>query len=117
MTSLLIPLAGVAGAVTRFLVDSAVRRRWPSLFWIATYVVNLSGSFLLGLISALEVSTDWRGVLGVGFCGGYTTFSTAMLETVTAPGLRVKLAHLLGMFVSCLLAVAAGVLVANLSRG
>ncbi|HET8926885.1 MAG TPA: fluoride efflux transporter CrcB [Microbacterium sp.] len=79
-------VAGGLGAVARFVVDGAItagiRRSYP----VGTTVVNLSGSFLLGLVTGLAAANvlpvEWRAIVGVGFLGGYTTFSTASFETV-----------------------------------
>ena len=79
-------LACAAGAVARYVVDrlvtDAVRRDFP---W-GTIAINLSGSFVLGLLTGFGLyhgfSSDARLVLGTGFCGGYTTFSTFSFETV-----------------------------------
>lgn len=69
---------GAAGAVARYLVDGAVRR--------GTFVVNVTGSLALGLLTGLALyhglSDSPRVVLGTGFCGTYTTFSTHTFETV-----------------------------------
>lgn len=86
MTWLLVALAGGAGAVARFVVDGTLRARWATPFPWATLVVNVSGSLLLGFVvgRVLFGGTPqlWRTVLGTGFCGGYTTFSTTSFETV-----------------------------------
>lgn len=78
--------AGALGAVTRFVVDSAVRQRWSTRFPWATLAINVSGSLLLGLLAGgvlfAQHPAEWQTILGTGFCGGYTTFSTASLETV-----------------------------------
>ncbi|MBB2901187.1 CrcB protein [Kineococcus radiotolerans] len=82
---LLVALAGGAGAAARFALDGAVRDRWPSEFPWGILVVNVLGSFLLGFLTGLVLDgagDAWRLVLGVGFCGGFTTFSTAMADTV-----------------------------------
>lgn len=79
-------LACAVGAVARYVVDrmvtDAVRRDFP---W-GTVVINLSGSFALGLLTGFGLyhgfPSDARLVLGTGFCGGYTTFSTFTFETV-----------------------------------
>ncbi|WP_370618790.1 fluoride efflux transporter FluC [Mumia sp. Pv 4-285] len=85
-TWVLVGLLGGTGAGCRFLVDSAVRSRWPTAMPWGTIVVNLSGSLLIGVLAGAHlagvVGTDTYTVAAVGFCGGYTTFSTAMLETV-----------------------------------
>lgn len=83
---LAVAFAGGLGAATRFVVDGALRaaRAW-SLPW-ATFIINVSGSALLGAVTALAVATilpeQWRLIVGTGFLGGYTTFSTASVETV-----------------------------------
>jgi CrcB protein len=78
--------AGAAGAVARFLVDAEVKRRWSTLFPWATFGINVTGSLLLGVLAGMVLFHDqpsaWQTVLGTGFCGGYTTFSTASFETV-----------------------------------
>lgn len=86
MTALWVALAGSAGAVARFILDGAVRSRWPHPWPWATFWINVTGSLALGLITGAVVfggAPDLtRTVLGVGFCGGYTTFGTASFETV-----------------------------------
>ena len=86
MTVLLVMVAGGLGAATRFVLDGVVRGRWSHSLPVATIVVNVTGSALLGLLSGAVLfhglSATVYAVLGVGFCGGYTTFSTAMVETV-----------------------------------
>lgn len=78
-------LAGGVGAAARFAVDGLVQRHARSVP-LGTLVVNVTGSFLLGLLTGLAVSH--RGldgvtlVVGTGFLGGYTTFSAASVETV-----------------------------------
>lgn len=85
MIGLLVALAGGLGAVGRFLVDGLVdslSRR--ATIPMGTMVINVSGSFLLGLITGWWVAhggdPGLRLVLGTGFLGGYTTFSTASVE-------------------------------------
>ena len=83
---LLLALAGGVGAAVRFLVDGLIRARLKTAFPWATTIINVSGSLLLGLLTGLTlehlVSTDLSVVIGTGFLGGYTTFSTASYETV-----------------------------------
>lgn len=86
---LLVAVAGGLGAVTRFLVDTLVARRNPFRVPLGTLVINISGSLLLGILTGLVTSTDpataavsVKAVVGTGFCGGYTTFSTASVESV-----------------------------------
>jgi fluoride exporter len=67
--------------VARFRVDSAVTTRLPSDFPLGTLVVNLTGSFVLGVLVGASVTHRIAFLLGNGFAGGYTTFSTWMVET------------------------------------
>lgn len=82
----LIGLAGGLGAATRFIADGEIRRRWSTTFPWATATINVSGSLLLGFLAGVvlfhRAPEDLQLIAGVGFCGGYTTFSTAMVETV-----------------------------------
>ena len=71
---------GALGALGRFRVGNAVTERRPSDFPLGTFVVNLTGGFVLGLLTGLSVAGDALLVLGTGFLGGYTTFSTWMVE-------------------------------------
>ena len=79
-------VAGAVGAPLRYLVDIAITERVKGAFPWATFVINVSGSFLLGLLIGLGLHHGLpktaRVVLGVGFCGAYTTFSTFAFETV-----------------------------------
>jgi CrcB protein len=86
MTPTWIALAGAVGAVTRFVLDALIRQRTPASFPWATFAINISGSLVLGVLTGLVLyrgaSSDLTLILGTGFCGGYTTFSTASFETV-----------------------------------
>jgi CrcB protein len=72
---------GGVGAVARFALDSAVSQRTGSGFPYGTLAVNLSGSFLLGLLAGAEVTGDGLLLAGTATLGSYTTFSTWMLES------------------------------------
>ena len=79
-------LAGSVGAVARFVVDGAVRERVATRVPVGTVIINVAGSLILGVLTGLVVfhhaSTMLTLVAGTGFCGGFTTFSTANFETV-----------------------------------
>jgi CrcB protein len=86
MPLLLIGLGGFAGAISRYLVDGFVTDRTVGAFPWGTLAVNLSGSFVLGLLFAMTAErailpADIRGPVMIGFIGAYTTFSTFMLES------------------------------------
>jgi CrcB protein len=78
--------AGAGGAVARYLLDRAVADRTAGAFPWGTFVINVTGSLLLGVITGLALhhglSRTSRIVLGTGFCGAYTTFSTFSFETI-----------------------------------
>ena len=81
-----IAIGGAAGAVARYLVDGWVSNRTGGAFTVGTLVVNLSGTFILGLLAALAIERSVlpaviRPPLMIGFLGAYTTFSTWMLES------------------------------------
>lgn len=71
---------GAVGSWARFGVGGLVAARRPSAFPLGTFVVNLTGGFLLGLLTGLSVTGDPLLVFGTGLLGGYTTFSTWMVE-------------------------------------
>ncbi|WP_214402896.1 fluoride efflux transporter FluC [Pseudonocardia lacus] len=78
--------AAAAGALARYGLDQALRRRWPPPSTAPILVVNVTGSLLLGALTGLALAHSAPGALltvaGTGFCGSYTTFSTACWETV-----------------------------------
>src|SRR4051812_12232513 len=81
MTTLLVTLAGACGVLARYGI-SRMTLHHESLLW-ATVGINLTGSFLLGLLAAEHwFSRDVREALGVGFLGGFTTFSTFSVQIV-----------------------------------
>ncbi|MFS0716401.1 fluoride efflux transporter CrcB [Arthrobacter sp. 1P04PC] len=86
VTVALLGLAGGLGAASRFLLDGLIRSRVRAALPVATIVVNVTGSFLLGLIAgavgAHAAPAELQLIAGTGFLGGYTTFSTASFETV-----------------------------------
>ena len=79
-------IAGAIGAVARYEIDASVVRRVPSGLPVATLAINVSGSFVLGVITGFALyhglPNTPRLILGTGFCGGYTTFSTFAYEVV-----------------------------------
>jgi fluoride exporter len=74
-------VTGGLGAIARFLLDGAVSSRFGRAFPYGTLAVNLSGAFVFGALVGAALSGDALRLAGTGFLGGYTTFSTWMLET------------------------------------
>ena len=82
---LLVGVGGFAGAIARYVIDLQITQRFAAFPW-GTFAVNISGSFLVGLLFALIVERpaldpELRGPLMIGFLGAYTTFSTLTLES------------------------------------
>ena len=81
MTVLLVALGAAVGAPLRYLTDRALRSRAD--FPLGTLAVNVAGSLLLGVLVGLPVPPPWSALLGTGFCGALTTYSTFSSETLT----------------------------------
>lgn len=115
MTALLVLLGGALGAPARYLVDRAVQARHRSAFPWGTWVVNVLGSFLLGVTIAAVVTAGLppavTAVAGSGFCGALTTYATFGHETVRLLATRrwwLALVNVAGSVVATVTAVAAG---------
>lgn len=88
MTWVVVGAFGALGALARYGVSGFVQRLWRTTFPAGTLVVNLTGAFAAGLLLGLVTGRDVPDLLvaaaGVGFLGGYSTFSTWMVESVLA---------------------------------
>lgn len=82
MTALWVVLGASVGAPLRYLTDRAVQSRHDSVFPWGTLLVNVAGSLLLGFLVALPANSSVAAVLGTGFCGALTTYSTFGFETM-----------------------------------
>jgi fluoride exporter len=83
----LIGLGGAAGSNARYWIGAWFRvQPWAQEFMWGTFLVNMSGSLLLGVVAALFKDKTGPAflLLGTGFCGGYTTFSTFSMEVAEA---------------------------------
>jgi fluoride exporter len=87
-----VALAGALGAVARYVVDVLIADRSRADLPVGTLVINVSGSLLLGILTGLALyhglASRPRVVLGTGFCGGFTTFSTFTWETMALAAAR-----------------------------
>ncbi len=116
--TLLIALTGGLGAAARLLIDGLIRDGRPSRYPWATTIINISGAFLLGLVYSIGSNTEWHSIAGIGFLGGYTTFSTASWETARLAHdgrYRAALANGIGMLVIAVAAASLGVWLGSLS--
>jgi fluoride exporter len=121
LTILLLGLAGGLGAGTRFIVDGLVRSKVRTALPVGTIAINVTGSFLLGLVAGAVIvhaaPVELQAIAGTGFLGGYTTFSTASFETVRLiQSRRTGLALLngIGTAIAAVGAAAAGLALASL---
>ena len=88
-TYLFIALGGALGSVLRFWLGNQIQHGYGAKFPLGTLVVNVSGSFLIGLFftvtadeARFAANATWRNFLMIGLCGGYTTFSAFSLQTL-----------------------------------
>ncbi len=117
MSVFLVALGGAVGSIMRYWIGSSVNRA-THLFPAGTFTVNIVGSLLVGMLTGLMMNAQThpnvRPALIVGFCGGFTTFSTFSMETV---GLLMGGQPLIGLLyavssvVACVAGAALGFLV------
>lgn len=82
MSFLMVGIGGMLGSVARYDVGRCINKYLKSSFPYATFIVNIIGALLLGVVSALHESGQLYLLLGEGFLGAFTTFSTFMYEGV-----------------------------------
>ncbi len=108
--ALCVCIGGFLGAISRFGVSNVIKHRTQLTFPLATFVVNMVGSFLLGMLIGLGVEGSWYLFLGTGFMGSFTTFSTFKLENIQLHrnkqwktlALFIGLSYTLGIFLAYL---------------
>lgn len=83
---LLVGIGGIFGAIVRFLLGKWITGKTSVVFPFGTWIINISGSFILGILAVLHFSNvipEWSWLLfGTGLLGAYTTFSTFGFETI-----------------------------------
>lgn len=111
-------LAGGLGAGVRWWVDDRVSFHLGGRWKLGIWLVNITGSFALGMVTALAgrhlLTPVWASIVGTGFLGGYTTFSTAMWDTWTlhrAEGWLMAMLHALTMMAGGVAAASLGFMV------
>jgi fluoride exporter len=122
VTYLLIGIGGFLGANARYLVAGWIAARYGASFPYGTLVINVSGSFVLGLFIALitdrfMIHPYWRLFFAIGFLGGYTTFSTFSFESfelLLERSFLLAAANMIGSVLLGQMAVLAGVVLARL---
>jgi CrcB protein len=122
MRYLMIGIGGFVGANARYLVAAWAAQRWGTEFPYGTFVINVAGSFVLGLFSTLALNLAWNDsvklLVAVGFVGAFTTFSTFEVESLNliAQGRQYSAAavNLIGSVVLGLAAAFLGVLAGRL---
>lgn len=114
---LFIALGGATGSVSRYLLAQWTQSQWQGGFPLGTLLVNVAGSFGIGVIFVLLerqlVHPDWRGVVMVGFLGAFTTFSTFSLEAITlweSGQVGQALGYMLASVVLCVAAAGAAIM-------
>lgn len=112
-------VGGGLGAGLRYVIDGAIMRGRREAFPLGILVVNVVGSFLLGLLTGLSafIGPVWLAIAGIGVLGGFTTFSTVSVETVLLlqRGRRDwAWVNLLGTLVVCVVAAAIGLMIGGL---
>ncbi|MGV8981054.1 fluoride efflux transporter CrcB [Clostridium sp.] len=80
MTYVLVAVGGAAGSLVRYSLGKFISEKSKHSFPIGTFILNITGAILLGIVSTIGVSSNMMLLLGDGFLGAYTTFSTFMYE-------------------------------------
>lgn len=81
MNIILVGIGGGLGAVCRYLLSEVIKKHYFGKFPIYTFLINILGSFLFGLSLNSIDSPEYKNLIQVGFFGGFTTFSTYMVES------------------------------------
>lgn len=80
MEYLLVAAGGIFGSLSRFLIGRKIAEKASTAFPTGTFLINITGALLLGIVSSVGLNENMYTLLGTGFLGAYTTFSTFMYE-------------------------------------
>lgn len=80
MDYILVGIGGMFGSITRYALGRFISRKSNTMFPIGTFIINITGAFLLGIATSYQASKGIYLLFGDGFLGAYTTFSTFMYE-------------------------------------
>lgn len=108
MNILFVAIGGAVGAVCRYLISNYFKRS-ADRFPVGTFIINMSGTFLLGLLLGGKVGPIWTLLFGTGFCGAFTTFSTLQWELF-----QLKQTKQTSMFLYLILTYSSGIIMALL---
>ncbi len=113
--ALIVGAGGFAGSIARYLLQNIIVSRFVTVFPLGTFVINLAGSLLIGLLFGLAeryagFTQPWRLLLAVGFCGGFTTFSTFAFDNLQL----LRDGNFVQLFAYALLSLVLGVVLAAL---
>jgi CrcB protein len=122
---LVIGLGGFIGANARYIIGSWAAQKWGTSFPYGTFLINITGCFILGLFATLTVryawNDYWRLLIAIGFVGAFTTFSTfeyESLQLASEGALAGAALNILGSVILGFLAAFLGVVLARLlTRG
>lgn len=121
MSPLLLLAVGVAGGLgagLRYLVDAGMYRVFRGAFPLGILIVNVTGSLALGVVTGAATGVEFVWVVGAGLLGGYTTFSTVMVETWLLGEVgerRIAWANSLGSVLACAAAAGLGLWIGALA--
>jgi len=110
VTALWVALGAAVGAPLRYLTDRALERLCPGRFPWGTFTVNVAGSFVLGVLSGAAAGPTATALVGVGFCGALTTYSTFAHQTITLVERRARSVAAVNLLGSIAAGLAAAVL-------
>jgi CrcB protein len=121
MKYLIVGIGGFVGANARYILGSWAAKQWGTAFPYGTFIINVTGCFILGFFATLTLryawNDNWRLLIAVGFLGAYTTFSTfeyESLQLISEGSLARAAANILGSVVLGFFAAYLGVVAARL---